>query len=609
MKRLLLFLLIMIGYVGFAQQYAYIDFGGSSNTTSGNWNNIVVSSQNEEGLTANLIDDSGADMGILFTLTDSFDHINSNGTSSPNGALPFPSSASMDSFFGETESGFNGNVNPSGGFTLSNLDPALYYSFSVFSSRSGVSDNRETLYTVEGATTDSQALNPANNTTNTANILNIQPNGSGEIVLTAEPGPNNNNSFGFYYLGAVQLIVSETPISDTTPDPELALNYPNGGHLWEVGKTVRVKWTSISVPDMLIEFSSDNGATWSTIATAVGSAQHYDMVVPDEISNECLVRISGEGLTDTSENVFEVIPNEGEVYRIIVLGSSTAAGTGPSDLNNAWVWRYNTYLTEMDTRFEVVNLALGGFATYNILPTGTPIPAGVNRTIDVERNISKAVELEAGGIIINLPSNDAASGYPVADQLYNYGLISDVAANANIPLWVTTPQPRDFGSNTTNLNIQLDMIDETYTMFGENTIDFWTDLGEADGNGILSEYDSGDGIHMNDDAHFILFERVLGKGVHIAVQNALSVEEFLFSTEFKLFPNPVSETCTVSNSEFVGNQANIQVYDLLGSRVYDGNHQISNHKISWSRGNLENGVYLMTITNNDKSLTKRLILN
>ena len=184
-----------------------------------------------------------------------------------------------------------------------------------------------------------------------------------------------------------------------------------------------------------------------------------------------------------------------------------------------------------------------------------------------------------------------------------------MAANANIPLWVTTPQPRDFGSNTTNLNIQLDMIDETYTMFGENTIDFWTDLGEADGNGILSEYDSGDGIHMNDDAHFILFERVLGKGVHTAVQNALSVEEFLFSTEFKLFPNPVSETCTISNSEFVGNQANIQVYDLLGSRVYDGNHQISNHKISWSRGNLENGVYLMTITNNDKSLTKRLILN
>ena len=78
MKKLLLIFALFTGLISFGQEYAYIDFGGSSHTTPGNWNNIVVSNQNETGVTENLINSSGASMGIVFTLTDSFDHINNN---------------------------------------------------------------------------------------------------------------------------------------------------------------------------------------------------------------------------------------------------------------------------------------------------------------------------------------------------------------------------------------------------------------------------------------------------------------------------------------------------------------------------------------------------
>ncbi len=610
MKKLLLSFLILTVFIGYSQEYSYVDFGNSATVTAGNWNNLVVTTQNQEGLSLGLIDSNGNTTGATLTLSDSFDHINANGTTSPNGALPFPSSSTRDSFFGATDAGFNGNVNPTGGFTLSGLDPTKYYSFSIFSSRAGVSDNRETLYTVVGSTTASQALNPSNNTTDTADILNIQPNASGVITLTAQPGTNNNNSFGFYYLGALQLIKSDTPIGDTTPDPELTLTYPNGGHLWEVGKTVRVKWSSISVPDMLIEFSSDNGVTWSTIATAPGSLQYYDMIVPNEISTECLVRISGEGLADISENRFTVIENEGIAYRIVILGSSTAAGTGPSDGNNAWVPKYKTYLTEMDTRYEVINLALGGFATYNILPTGSTIPAGVNRTIDIERNITKALSLNPGGIIINMPSNDAASGYPVSDQIANYNLISAEAVSANVPMWVTTPQPRNFGSNTTNLNIQLQMIPETYNLFGNDyTVDFWTGFPVANNNGILPIYDSGDGIHMNDAAHQILYDRIIGKGIHTTVRdNALNIDEFEVAT-IKIFPNPIVQDCTIQFSEAVFGNVNITMTDMLGKKVYTTNQTIDNGSVRFERGNLESGLYVMSLSYNNKSIAKQIIIN
>ena len=610
MKKLLLSLLIFTAYIGYSQEYSYIDFGNNSSVTSGNWNNVIPTVQNQTGLTLNLIDSNGNPTGAVFTLTDSFDFINANGTTSPNGALPFPSSATRDSFFGATSGAFNGNVTLTGGFTLSGLDPTKYYSFSVFSSRTGVSDNRETLYTVVGSTTGSQALNPSNNTSNTADILNIQPNAGGEIILTAQPGPNNNNSFGFFYMGALQIIKSDTPIGDTTPDPELALTYPNGGHLWEVGKTVRIKWESISIADIQIEFSSDNGATWATVATAPGSLQYYDYTVPNNISTQCLIRISGEGLSDTSDNTFEIIPNEGDVFRIVVLGSSTAAGTGPSDGNNAWVNRYRTYLVEGDTRYEIINLALGGFATYNILPTGSTIPAGVNRTVDTERNITKALSLNPGGIIINMPSNDAASGYPVADQITNYNLISAEAASAGVPLWVTTPQPRNFGSNTTNLNIQLQMITETYNLFGnDNTVDFWTGFPVANNNGILPQYDSGDGIHMNDAAHLILFQRILDKGIHTAVMNAvLDVEEYQVATT-KVFPNPMTQNCTIQFSEAVFGNVTVSLTDMLGKNVYTTNHTASNNQIQLTRGELNSGLYIMSITYNNKSITKRIIIN
>jgi|26BtaG_2_1085354.scaffolds.fasta_scaffold03116_3 lysophospholipase L1-like esterase len=611
MKKQLLILLMLMTSISFAQQYAFIDFGNSSTTTPGNWNNVVTTMQNQTGVIVNLIDSNGSATGVTLELTDSFDAINTNGTTSPNSALPFPASATRDNFFGATSAAFNGNITLTGGFTLTGLDPSKYYSFIVFSSRTGVSDNRETLYTVTGATTAAEGLNASNNTSNTADVLNIQSTAGGEITFEAKPGPNNNNSFGFFYLGALQLIISDSPIGDTTPDPTLTLIYPNGGHLWEVGKTVRVKWSSISITDMLIEFSSDNGTNWSTIATAPASLQYYDMVVPNTISSSCLIRISGEGLTDTSNASFETIPNEGMVYRIVILGSSTAAGVGPSDGNNAWATKYRNYLTEMDTRYDIVNLAVGGYATYNILPTGTPIPSGVSRTIDTQRNITKAIELVPGGVIINMPSNDAASGYPVADQVANYNLISAVTTSEEVPLWVTTPQPRNFGSNTTNLNIQIQMVTETNTMFGDFAIDFWTGFPIANNNGILPQYDSGDGIHFNDAAHQILFDRVIAKGVHLAVKakaDALSVEDHA-TADFIVFPNPVTTTATIKFTQTLSQEVTISLMDMLGKEIYRKTQTPVNNTMSFSRDQIESGFYILKINSASKIITKRILIN
>ena len=218
----------LISYVSFAQQYTYIDFGITTNTTPGNWNNVAVANAaSASGISLALIDSNGASTGVTLTIDDAFNTVNTGGNASPDPSLPFPSTAAADSFFGNTAE-FQGATEPTGGFTLTGLDPTKYYSFSIFASRNNVTDNREAQYTVAGATTVVDALNASNNTMNTASAMNVQPNGSNEIIFTAAPGSNNTNGSGFYYLGAIEIITSDAPLSVNSFELISKLNvFPN----------------------------------------------------------------------------------------------------------------------------------------------------------------------------------------------------------------------------------------------------------------------------------------------------------------------------------------------------------------------------------------------
>lgn len=199
--------------------------------------------------------------------------------------------------------------------------------------------------------------------------------------------------------------------------------------------------------------------------------------------------------------------SDAERLRIVILGSSTAEGAGPSDVNNAWVNRYRAYCREAVDGCEVINLARGGYTTYHILPTGMTTPAERPKP-DTGRNITEALALRPDAIIINLPSNDAASGFSVEEQVANYRAILDAAPD--VPIWTTTTQPRNLPDDQRQTLIA--MRDSTYTLFGDWAIDFWTEIALAGGR-INPDYDSGDAVHLNDEAHRLLFERVRDAGV------------------------------------------------------------------------------------------------
>ncbi len=174
---------------------------------------------------------------------------------------------------------------------------------------------------------------------------------------------------------------------------------------------------------------------------------------------------------------------------IVVLGSSTAAGTGPTNKDNAWVERYGTYLEKEFVNFQLINLAVGGYTTYNeqpddfVPPQGKPAP-------DKAHNITMALSKNPDAILINLPGNDTANGNTFQQQMDNFARMTDPADKASVLVWVATTQPRNFTEEAQRM-LQMQVRDAIKTKYGEHSLDFWNPFAEADGK-IKTMYDSGD---------------------------------------------------------------------------------------------------------------------
>jgi hypothetical protein len=152
-----------------------------------------------------LLDGEGTPSGIAFTMTDTMTTMNSKGTTDG----PYPSGATEDCFFGSTGSWNSFDDNGQGVFVFSNLDGGKVYDFTFFSSRTSSTDNLETRYTLAGGNSGSADLDPANNVSNQVTITDITPDAFGEITLTVSLGPNNDNTYGFYYLNVLEIEVRD----------------------------------------------------------------------------------------------------------------------------------------------------------------------------------------------------------------------------------------------------------------------------------------------------------------------------------------------------------------------------------------------------------------
>lgn len=196
-----------------------INFGDAS--SSAEWNNVTgVSNITLYGLK----DSEQNDTKITFDVNDAFSGINRNGAETTNTVLSMPSDVSKSSFFGN-EVLFSGKTEPTGGFEISNLNMKYTYDFIMFSSRTAT-NNKETYFTIRGDNEATATLNASGNTDKIAQINDIQPDSGGKISITIGAGNNNNDSYKFFYINAMQ-IIPKSKTSGIESVGKIAEVYPN----------------------------------------------------------------------------------------------------------------------------------------------------------------------------------------------------------------------------------------------------------------------------------------------------------------------------------------------------------------------------------------------
>ena len=557
-----------------------IDFG--TNLSPSPWNNLDDA---RRGDISDMVTGRSINSGYGVRITDVFNGVNTNGTINPKADLGLPPTASGDSFYGNVAE-FSGGIEPTGAIELYNLDPKQKYELIIFASRSA-SDNRETKYELVGSDSTTLFLNASSNVDKVVSA-SITPNEKGIITVKASPGPNNNNASSFFYLGSLQMIFK----GSVEGEEELSLLEPNGGEIWEQGREVLIKWRSRNIQEVSLEYSIDLGNNWQNIALTNGVSGQYNWKVPNTPSDMALVRIKGGSLEDVSNAPFSIVEDD-NTCRIVVLGSSTAEGSGASPRDSAWVNRYAAFLSR-DSRYEVINLGRGGYNTYHILPTGTESP-GIGVAIDLQRNVTKALSYGPSTIIVNMPSNDAASNYSLNQQMRNFELVAQAAQNAGVEIYICTTQPRNF-TNAALTQIQIDVRDSIFRRFGDHAIDFWSGVADPTGR-IIPQYDSGDGVHLNNSGHRILYEKIIASGLQNGGCNLVGVEDEAFSqNNFIVFPNPNSGSFKIMLEETTAIDR-ISIFDALGRKVYEkGNIQVVGGVHEVEGLVLPNGVYYCMIT-------------
>jgi len=94
---------------------------------------------------------------------------------------------------------------------------------------------------------------------------------------------------------------------------------PNGGEVYQQGETVNIKWSANGPNNISIDYTTNNGSSWTSIAASVPASNFkYVWTVPSATSTNYKIRITdaGSSLTDMSNNTFTVIPSWATLYKV-----------------------------------------------------------------------------------------------------------------------------------------------------------------------------------------------------------------------------------------------------------------------------------------------------
>jgi large repetitive protein len=326
----------------------YINFTDGSLTSPAPWNNTNKPTPSLNDNFANLLDETGANSGIGLLITSPWQNLgnatNTFGVNTTNNSGIYPDNVMRSAYFT--------NATPQT-IRIYGLNPAYKYNFKFFGSRGGVTDDRTSIYTINGT---SVTLNAANNSQNTASLNNMQPAGDGSLVLTLEKGPAS--SFG--YLNAM-VIESLFDDGSTPAKPRnLAANV--------LTNNISLSWVDAAYNENSYQVyrSTNRNGSYTLLnpsANNPNAVQYTDgSVTGNTTYYYYLVAVNNVGSSPSSDTVTATMPNASPVITAIADVQMKTDQTVPVNI------------VATDSPGDVITLSVTGlpaFATFTNTGNGT----------------------------------------------------------------------------------------------------------------------------------------------------------------------------------------------------------------------------------------------
>ena len=459
-----------------------IDFGpGAGRTNLAGWNNVDEAVLGSTVATLPLVDSANATSTVVMRFTDAGD-CGTNTVGMTGTTLGYPDTATSDFTFG----GPCGSGKTSMSLVFTGLNPARTYNVKLYAGRINVGGSRLTTLRVGTTTSTIEALG---NTSNLAIVSNITPSATSSIDVKVEQGSAGQ----FFYINVIELVVNAPPnippVVDAGPDLTVSATTTSvnlGATATDSDGTIaNTAWSLVSGPA---------GATFST-TTATSTT--LSGLSPGKY-NITLSVLDNAGASTLDNLVVYVQPpfyQAGKpTKKITFLGGSITTGTGASNIGNSWVGLYSDYVKIYNASSTVQNLGVAGYTSTDI----------------VNNSLAPAGAFAPDAAIFGFTTNDGASStMSTSTSVSNLNTIVNYFTTRSIPIWIATPSARNSLPNT-NLVWMKDYILANYPT---RVINFFDTYANPNGsfNGLI--YDSGDGVHPNNEGHTLLYKQAIAANV------------------------------------------------------------------------------------------------
>lgn len=246
--------------------------------------------------------------------------------------------------------------------------------------------------------------------------------------------------------------------------------------------------------------------------------------------------------------------------KVVLMGSSTAEGWFASPGNSLFERLQSYYPSH-----TWVNLGYRGLTTYQALATTVP----GKPPVDLSHNITAALANNPDIILVSYPTNDVNSGFTNEETINNLITLQTIAAAEGKIIYFLGTQPRDFPDEARRIQLatQNDLILQTFTAL---SINVYPEVVRAGGY-IATDVAYGDGIHLNDEGHRRLFQKVVDFNIF---QTALPVTLQAFTGEMRQRSARLQwQTSSEVNNEYIGVERSVngQAFKEIGRLKGQGN--------------------------------------